>query len=54
VDDQATLTFASAAELYIADLRALGRLTTERSAHEYRRALLLGRVAGLRVVAPEG
>jgi site-specific recombinase XerD len=40
VDDQPTLTFASAAELYIADMRALGRLTTERSAHEYRRALL--------------
>jgi site-specific recombinase XerD len=40
VDDRSALTFTSAAELYIADMRALGRLTTERSAEEYRRALL--------------
>jgi integrase len=39
VHDQAALTFASAAELYIVDMRALGRLTTERSAEEYRRAI---------------
>src|SRR5688572_26519040 len=38
--DQPELVFASAAELYIADMRALGRLTTDRSAHQYRRALL--------------
>jgi site-specific recombinase XerD len=38
--DQPELVFVSAAELYIADMRALGRLTTDRSAHEYRRALL--------------
>jgi integrase/recombinase XerC len=40
VDDRSGLTFASAAELYIADMRALARLTTERSAEEYRRAIL--------------
>jgi len=34
------LSFAAAAELYIADMRALGRLTTDRSAGEYRRTLL--------------
>jgi integrase/recombinase XerC len=38
--DEHPLTFASAADLYIADMRALGRLTTERSAGEHRRTLL--------------
>jgi hypothetical protein len=40
VDDRSDLTFTAAAELYIADMRALGRLTTERSAGEYRRTIL--------------
>ena len=34
------MTFDHAAEFFIADMRALGRLTTDRSADEYRRALL--------------
>lgn len=34
------LTFAAVAELYIDDMRALARLTTDRSAAEYRRTLL--------------
>jgi integrase len=38
--DAPALTFATAAELYIDDMRALGRLTTDRSAGEYRRTLL--------------
>jgi integrase/recombinase XerC len=40
VDEKPALSFASAVELYIADMRALARLTTERSADEYRRAFL--------------
>jgi integrase/recombinase XerC len=38
--DDSPLTFASAVELYIEDMRALGRLAAERSTVEYRRALL--------------
>jgi site-specific recombinase XerD len=34
------MTFDQAAELFIADMRVLGRPTTDRSADEYRRALL--------------
>jgi integrase len=34
------MTFDQAVELFIADMRVLGRLTTDRSADEYRRTLL--------------
>jgi site-specific recombinase XerD len=34
------MAFDQAVELFIADMRVIGRLTTDRSAHEYRRALL--------------
>jgi hypothetical protein len=40
VEDRSALTFAVAAELYVADMRALGRLTTDRSASEYRHTIL--------------
>jgi hypothetical protein len=37
------MTFAQAVELFIADMRVIGRLTTDRSADEYCRALLPAR-----------
>jgi site-specific recombinase XerD len=34
------MSFDQAAELFIADMRVIGRLRTDRSAHEYRRSIL--------------
>jgi len=40
MDDAPRISFDQAAELFIADMRVIGRLRADRSAHEYRRSIL--------------